>query len=174
MLSLYYFNRLLLSIALLSLSMIAYQLSLMQYLSIVQWYHFAYMVIGIALLGFGAAGTFIALFRESLLRRSDFLLPLFMVLTGMFMPLILWLSGPPFARFDTYLLFVDRSQLWQLLLYELLFFIPFFFCALLPTSRDYLFGVVNNLSLASCYRCSTSIRVFPVQQSGRTTRRSIY
>jgi len=51
---------------------------------------------------------------------------------------------------------------------------PFFFCALLPTSRDYLFGVVNNLSLASCYRCSTSIRVFPVQQSGRTTRRSIY
>ncbi|MFN4763183.1 hypothetical protein ACKGJN_08690 [Gillisia sp. Q332] len=125
-----YFNRLLFSIALLSLSMIAYQLSLMQYLSIVQWYHFAYMVIAIALLGFGAAGTFIALFRKYLLGRIDYLLPLFMLLTGIFMPLVLWLSGQPFARFDTYLLFVERSQLWQLLLYELLFFIPFFFCAL--------------------------------------------
>ena len=124
------FNRLLLSIGLLSLAMIAYQLSLMQYLSIVQWYHFAYMVIAIALLGFGAAGTFIALFRKSLLGRIETLLPLFMVLSGIFMPLVVWLSGQPFARFDTYLLFVDKSQLWQLLLYELLFFIPFFFCAL--------------------------------------------
>lgn len=125
-----FFNRLLISICLLSLSMIAYQLSLMQYLSIVQWYHFAYMVIAIALLGFGAAGTFIAIFRKSFLSRIEFLLPLFMLLTGLCMPLVLWLSGQPFARFDTYLLFVERSQLWQLLLYELLFFIPFFFCAL--------------------------------------------
>ncbi|QED37591.1 hypothetical protein FK178_07560 [Antarcticibacterium arcticum] len=130
MLSFSKFNRLYFSLGLLSLSMIAYQLSLMQYLSIVQWYHFAYMVIAIALLGFGAAGTFIAIFRSFLLRKSDFLLPLFMVLTGISMPFILWLSGQPFARFDTYLLFVERSRLWQLLLYELLFFIPFFFCAL--------------------------------------------
>lgn len=124
------FNRLLLSIGLLSLSMIAYQLSLMQYLSIVQWYHFAYMVIAIALLGFGAAGTFIAIYRKSLLDRIEALLPLFMVLSGVFMPLVVWISGQPFARFDIYLLFVVKSQLWKLLLYEVVFFIPFFFCAL--------------------------------------------
>jgi len=122
--------RLLLSVGLLSVAMIAYQLSLMQYLSIVQWYHFAYMVIAIALLGFGAAGTFIALFRSFLLKRIGVLLPLLMVLSGIFMPFSIWLSGQPFARFDTYLLFVEQHQLWQLLLYELLFFIPFFFCAL--------------------------------------------
>lgn len=125
-----YFNRLLLSVGLLSIAMIAYQLSLMQYLSIVQWYHFAYMVIAIALLGFGAAGTFIALFRSFLLKKIVILLPLLMILTGICMPFAVWLSGQPFARFDTYLLFVEQRQLWQLLLYELLFFVPFFFCAL--------------------------------------------
>ncbi len=125
-----FFNRLLIAIGLLSVSMIAYQLSLMQYLSIIQWYHFAYMVIAIALLGFGAAGTFLALFQNILTRHLGKLLPLFIVLTGIFMPLSIWLSGQPFARFDTYLLFVEQRQVWQLLLFELLFFIPFFFCAL--------------------------------------------
>lgn len=110
--------------------MIAFQLSLMQYLSIVQWYHFAYMVIAIALLGFGAAGTFLALFRNSLIQRIKVLLPLFITLSGIFMPLSLWLSGQPLFRFDTYLLFVEQKEIWRLLLFELLFFLPFFFCAL--------------------------------------------
>lgn len=123
-------SRLLLSIGLLSLSMIAYQLSLMQYLSIVQWYHFAYMIIGIALLGFGAAGTFIAIFRKFLLRRIELFLPVCMILTAIFMPVSIWLSTQPFARFDTYLLFVEQREVWRLLFFELLFFIPFFFCAL--------------------------------------------
>ncbi len=123
-------NRLLFSLGLLSLSMIAYQLSLMQYLSIVQWYHFAYMIIGIALLGFGAAGTFIAIFRKRLLQKTEIFLPGFMLLTAVFMPLSIWLSAQPFARFDTYLLFVEQRELWRLLFFELLFFIPFFFCAL--------------------------------------------
>jgi hypothetical protein len=59
-----HFVKLSFSIALLSIAIMSYQLSLIQILSIVQWYHFAYMVISIALLGFGAAGTFIAIFRK--------------------------------------------------------------------------------------------------------------
>lgn len=125
-----FFNRLLFALGLLSVSMIAYQLSLMQYLSIVQWYHFAYMVIAIALLGFGGAGTFLALFRKTLIEKIEILLPLFIGLSGIFMPFSIWLSGQPFARFDTYLLFVEQKEVWRLLLFELLFFIPFFFCAL--------------------------------------------
>lgn len=128
--SITFFNRILISIGLLSVSMIAYQLSLMQYLSIIQWYHFAYMVIAIALLGFGGAGTFLALFRERLLGKIEILLPFFTGLSGIFMPISIWLSGQPFASFDTYLLFVEQKQVWRLLLFELLFFIPFFFCAL--------------------------------------------
>ncbi|TBW29065.1 hypothetical protein [Gramella sp. KN1008] len=123
-------NRLLLSIGLLSLSMIAYQLSLMQYLSIVQWYHFAYMIIAIALLGFGTAGSFLALFRKRLLNSIEFVLPFSMGLSGIFMPFSIWLSGREFIKFDTYLLFVEQEEVWRLVLFELIFFVPFFFCAL--------------------------------------------
>lgn len=125
-----YGKRLLFSIGLLSASMIAYQLSLMQYLSIVQWYHFAYMIIAIALLGFGGAGTFLALFRKKLIEKIEILLPLLMGISGILMPFSIWLSGQSFASFDTYLLFVEQKQVWRLFFFELLFFLPFFFCAL--------------------------------------------
>ena len=60
-------NRLYLSVGFLSAAIIAFQLALMQILSIVQWYHFAYMVISVALLGCGEAGTVLAIFRERLI-----------------------------------------------------------------------------------------------------------
>ncbi|MGE5807450.1 MAG: hypothetical protein ACM34M_16760, partial [Ignavibacteria bacterium] len=52
------------SVLLLSIALISYQLLLIQILSIVQWYHFAYMIISVALLGFGAAGTFLSVFQK--------------------------------------------------------------------------------------------------------------
>ena len=55
------------SVGLLSAAIIAFQLVLIQVLSTVQWYHFAYMVISMALLGFGAAGSVLAIFRKRLL-----------------------------------------------------------------------------------------------------------
>jgi DNA-binding transcriptional regulator of glucitol operon len=62
--------RLNMAIGLVSAAIVAFQLCLMQILSIVQWHHFASMIIAIALLGFGASGTCIALFRERLIRAS--------------------------------------------------------------------------------------------------------
>ena len=60
---------LLLSIFLLSGSGLAYELLVMRLLSIVSWHHFAYMVISLALLGFGASGTFLSLMRDRLRPR---------------------------------------------------------------------------------------------------------
>ena len=71
-----------LSIAFLSAAIIAFQLALIQILSIVQWYHFAYMVISVALLGFGAAGSVLAIFRKSLVNQTDRLLSLLMIGTS--------------------------------------------------------------------------------------------
>lgn len=45
----------------LSAAALAYEVLLMRLLNIIQWHHFAYMIISLALLGFGASGTFIAL-----------------------------------------------------------------------------------------------------------------
>ena len=41
-----------------------YEILLMRLFSVIQWHHFAYMMISVALLGYGAAGTFVALVRE--------------------------------------------------------------------------------------------------------------
>lgn len=122
--------KVLLSIALLSAAIIAFQLVLMQILSIVQWHHFAYMVISVAMLGFGAAGTVLSLFRVWMNRHSEILIPLLMMATGLFMSLVVGGSQASFVRFDSYLLFADYSQAGNLMLTYLLYFAPFFFGAL--------------------------------------------
>ena len=125
-----YYNRLMATTCLLSISLIAYQVAIIQLLSYVQWYHYANMVISIALLGFGAAGTFISLFRAWLLNRSEVLLPVLMIVSGLAMVVAIWLSRSDFARFDSYLLFVERKQWLALFINYLLYFLPFFFGAL--------------------------------------------
>jgi len=122
--------RLPLSIALLSAAIIAFQLALIQILSIVQWYHFAYMVISMALLGFGAAGSLLAISPRRLVDKSEVLLPVLMAGTGIAMALVTDVSQMPFIRFDSYLLFVEYTHIGRLLLTYLIFFIPFFLAAL--------------------------------------------
>ncbi len=56
---------------LVSAAAIGYELLLMRVLSIVQWHHFAYMIISLALLGYGASGTLIGLFRRRLEQRFE-------------------------------------------------------------------------------------------------------
>src|SRR5438128_5066736 len=51
---------LLLAVALVSAGALAFEVLLTRLFSIVQWHHFAYMVISIALLGYGASGAFLA------------------------------------------------------------------------------------------------------------------
>lgn len=60
-----YHRRLMGAAALISAALIAYQVAIIQLLSYVQWHHYANMVISIALLGFGAAGTFMTLLQKN-------------------------------------------------------------------------------------------------------------
>ncbi|HTF66246.1 MAG TPA: hypothetical protein VK638_26530, partial [Edaphobacter sp.] len=48
------------ALLLVSASVLSYQVILVRAFSIGQWHHFSYMVISIALLGFGASGTLLA------------------------------------------------------------------------------------------------------------------
>lgn len=59
----------LLPVALISAATLAYEVLLMRLFSIIQWHQIAYMIISIALLGFGASGTFVALARRPLVKR---------------------------------------------------------------------------------------------------------
>ena len=125
-----YRNRLLAAIGLLSIALIAYQVAIIQLLSNVQWYHFANVVISVALLGFGAAGALLALLRNWLLKYSYTLLPVLMILSGLMMIGAVELSHSRFARFDSYLLFTGSGQWLKLLLNSLFYFIPFLLGAL--------------------------------------------
>ncbi len=118
------------SISLLSVSLIAYQLLLIQILSIVQWYHFAYMIISVALLGFGAAGTFLSLFKEKLIKIIDVALPALITVSSLMMAVSVSLSQTDFFYFDSYKLFADLTHLWKLIAAYLIFILPFFFGAL--------------------------------------------
>ena len=58
-----------LAVALLSAGALAYEVLLTRLFSIVQWHHYAYMIISIALLGYGASGAFLALVGDRLRRH---------------------------------------------------------------------------------------------------------
>ena len=70
---------------LVSAAAIGYEILLMRLLSIVQWHHFAWMIISLALLGYGASGTFIALLRKRLEPRFEFAFAAFALLFGVTM-----------------------------------------------------------------------------------------
>lgn len=123
-------RRIYFSLGLLSASLIAFQLSLMQLIAAVQWNHFAYMVISVALLGFGASGTLLAFTRKWFERNASVALYLLMLLTGVAMCVIVLFSSALFGKFDTYLIFADLSNVKYLFLSYFSFFVPFFLGAL--------------------------------------------
>lgn len=118
------------SIGLLSATVIAFQLVLMQIFSITQWYHFAHMIISIALLGFGVSGTVLALFRKTFLKHFSALFPSLLFLSSAGMATVTYVihTGP--VRFDTYLLFNDYRHIVRLSISCMLLMLPFFFAAL--------------------------------------------
>lgn len=77
---------LLVSVALLSAAAIAVEILFMRLLSIALWHHFAYMVISLALLGYGASGTLLSVAGEGMLRRFDVLFPAAAALFGVAAP----------------------------------------------------------------------------------------
>ncbi|MDP2822251.1 MAG: SAM-dependent methyltransferase [Sulfuritalea sp.] len=55
------------AVATLSAAALGYEVLLLRLFAIIQWHHFAYLAISVALLGIGAAGTFVTLTRRRLL-----------------------------------------------------------------------------------------------------------
>ncbi len=116
-----------LAVGLVSLSVIALELALMRALSLRFWHHFAYMVISVALLGFGASGTALTLLRRQIQgRRRAWLCALAMAFS-VSIPLSL-LAGRH-VHLDVQFLAWDLSQLGSITVLELAMFVPFFLAA---------------------------------------------
>jgi hypothetical protein len=125
-------NRLPLAVGLCSAAVIAFQLVIMQLLAIAQWHHFAYMVISMALLGFGAAGTVLALYRPLFERHYAALLPALFAGCALAMAASAWVVGLA-GDFDAFLLFFDAGQFGLLAFSYLAWSLPFFFAGLAIT-----------------------------------------
>lgn len=128
------------ALALLSAGVTAAQVALMQVLSCMQWHHFAYLVVSVALLGFGASGTVLSLARERLLARADRVVPWLMTATGAGLAVAVALLQADLLRFDLYLLFVDNAQ-WLRLAGACALLAAPFFCAGLATGLMLTAGV---------------------------------
>jgi spermidine synthase len=116
-----------LTIALLSASALGYEILLIRLFSIVQWHHFAYMIISLALLGYGASGTFLAFVQSRLLRHYPLALLANLALFGLTaMPSFLIAEHIPFNPEE--ILWSWREPLHLMLIY-LVLSLPFFFAA---------------------------------------------
>ena len=115
------------AVALLSAAALACEILLMRLFSIIQWHHFAYMMISVALLGYGAAGTFVALAGRVLVVRYG---QVFVAAATLFA--VSAVTGFLLAQdvgFDPLEMLWDPRQPLRLFAIYVLLFVPFFSAA---------------------------------------------
>ena len=112
---------------LISAAALGYEILLMRVLSIVQWHHFAYMIISLALLGYGASGTFIAINKHRLEARFESAFSLSGLLFCVSMVACFVLGQR--ISFNALEIVWNPRQLVNLGTIYLVFFVPFFFAA---------------------------------------------
>ncbi len=116
-----------LAVALVSAAALGYEVLLTRLLSIVQWHHYAYMVVSLALLGFGASGAFLTLGGKALARRFELA---FSANAGAFgLSAVLCFSLAQSVPFNPLELIWSAAQTLRLGLVYLLLMVPFFAAA---------------------------------------------
>jgi len=118
---------LLIAITLLSAATLGYEILLLRLFSIIQWHHFAYMTISLALLGYGASGTFLALIKDWVRQRFATFFAINAVLFGF--SAILCFILAQHIPFNPLEFFWEWQQSFYLLMMYLLLALPFFFAA---------------------------------------------
>ncbi|BCS96353.1 hypothetical protein DSLASN_19850 [Desulfoluna limicola] len=117
-----------LSLFLLSACVVALQVALTRILTYVSYHHFSYLVISIALTGFGVSGTVLTFAYKRIKRDFPKWLFIFSFLFTISIPACLSLSNS--IPIDIQYLLYSKGQMALLLFYTVLLFLPFFFAAL--------------------------------------------
>src|SRR5512145_2633076 len=120
------FSRTLSGIGLFSAAVLLFQVTLTRLFSIAQFYHFAFLVVSLALLGFGASGSILAVWPRL---RSPGWRPIHALL---FAPatVVAYLILNRWS-FDSYAIAWDRDQVWRLLANLFFLAVPFTFAGAL-------------------------------------------
>lgn len=117
-----------LALLLLSAAVLTFEINLTRLFSVAQFYHFAFMIISLALLGFGASGAFLTLFPVKDHREVLHRLPALALATGLAtLGAYMLINRLPF---DSFSIAWDNRQWLILVLHYLALSLPFFFTGL--------------------------------------------
>lgn len=119
----------LLALFLLSSASLTFEISLTRLFSVVQFYHFAFLIVSLALLGYGASGTFLAIF-PGIGSRFPGRTTRFLALAASLAILVSYLLTN-LIPFDSFQIAWDLKQAGIFFLHDLLLTSPFFFCGML-------------------------------------------
>jgi spermidine synthase len=112
-----------LAVALVSMAVIGLQLTLMRTLALQLWGHLAYLVIGVALLGFGASGTALTLLRNRVSTNPRAWLTSLIMLLGL--SILLAPRAAQLVPVNIRFLAWDLSQIGGIFALELMILVPF-------------------------------------------------
>ena len=149
------------AIFLVSCGLLLFEIALTKIFSIVLWYHFGFLVISIALLGFATSGVWLAL-RPALIERAPALLARLAGWSALTTAVVLWLVVH--TKVDAMSVISDRNE-GGLLFQILVLLVPFFFLgatisATLTMHRDRAGIVYASNLLGSGFGCAAAILVF--------------
>ena len=154
-----------LGVFLLSMAGLCLEITLTRIFSLAQWYHFAFMAVSIALLGFGASGSFLSLFPSLIKKNPTRLLATLSTLQAL--GIVASYLNINYIPFDSYRIAWDREQILFLAVYYLLLTLPFFFSGLaigvLLAARPELAGKIYSFNLAgSALGCLAAVVALPL------------
>ncbi len=114
-----------------SLTTLLLELSLVRVISISKWSHYAYLVVSMALLGFGASGTFLTFLPQNIKKKCEDHLDLVTLLMALSMVAVFYWSNR--IPLDPAKLAWDPWQLFYLINFYLVLSLPFFFSGLVSS-----------------------------------------
>ncbi|MFH1929611.1 MAG: hypothetical protein ABIK79_15775 [Chloroflexota bacterium] len=159
------------AIGLISAATLILQITLTRIFSVAQWYHFAFLSVSVALLGFGASGSILSVRPPSRTRgKADYLTEMSL---GFALSTIGSYLAINYLPFDSFRIAWERVQLLYLALYYLALVMPFFFGGLMigsllqvePEHVGLLYGI--NMG-GSALGCLAALGLLPLLGGGGT------
>ena len=156
------------SLALISSGTLCFEINLTRLFSVSQFYHFAFMVVSMALLGYGVSGTVLSLIQNWGDKRNEGDFSFLSACSALSMLASFLLVNK--LPFDSFSIFADPTQLGILFLHYLMLSSPFFFSgmiiSLMLSKYESQSGTVYGLNLAgSAMGCLLAV-VSPVFVDG--------
>jgi hypothetical protein len=166
-----------LGILLLSMAGLCLEITLTRIFSLAQWYHFAFMAVSIALLGFGASGSFLSLFPNLVKRNLTRLLASLSALLAL--GILASYLNINYIPFDSYRIAWEREQILYMAIYYLFLALPFFFGGLaigvLLAAQPELAGRIYSFNLAgSALGCLAAVVALPLLGGAGTVMLSAF